>query len=1107
MGFPAESLAKPKDKTDAAAVGLSQTNTIYHHYCENKQTKGVNSVRTGVVFVLTAVLVCPPAWAADYEVPVSGTLAKAIAAANANTDGDTYEIEIAGSSADSGTVRKSASITGDSTARLSGSLTFTGTGVKSALDNLSFTAGSGTAVTNGTLGFGEAQDLTVNNVSFSQRTGGYYGGAFANLGNTEINGSSFTGNRGNLGGAVYTTSKTLTVNNTSFSDNSASDNGGAVNNWGTLSISGSSFERNRSGGSYGGAVYTKGKTTITDTVFSANTAAEGGAVYAYDGKADLTVADSRFIGNYTSVNQQGTSNYGGAIYGNGKINVSQTLFEGNHATEAGAVKIGRTGSESVFTGSEFKENYAEIRDGGAIVHSGGKLTVGQTSFTGNKSLAGSGGAILTESTLNITGNSRFLGNTAARGGGAIQAIYGANVTVDGASFDNNGTQSGNGGAVNASSVTPLSVSNASFVQNYTGKGHGGAIYASGTTFIDNASFSRNRTDNGYGGALYASGETVLQNVVFDGNTAIYGGAVISSDNLTIGGNSSFTGNKAEAGGALFAEGKLTLDTSEGDILFSGNTATNINEGGADVYLNNKETAVVIEGDANTLSMDGGFAGVGSIDKNGANTLIFDQNADNRLFVGDFTQTAGTTLVYADNFFGGKNTVAEGSVLHFADNAAVNNLRLQTGGRLDLRRTGPFAANTVTITDLISDGSAVVVLQTDGTDADLLKITGSADGMITLDVRAAGSNPTKKEIEVVNTEEASGNAEFKLAGGKVDIGAHEYGLTHGEDANWYLETEGELTKTAKSVETMPALHLSIVNAGMNELRKRLGDLRSGNPDAPAGVWVRGYGKRLRVHERTGARLNMLGMEGGIDAAAELFGGRTYLGVMGGYLSANDIRVFQSGAPDAKGHTKTPVAGLYATWLPHNSPWFVDLTARHFWVHTDLDNLSGGNRTNGYDIKRGFWAFTAETGRLFDFDAPRVLNAGSSLITFEPKIELRYVHGEAKDFTTDNGEIGSIDSTSSLVSRFNLQTSYLPEGRTSNWKLFLELGLYNEWIGRTKVKFADTRLTTSDLSGLGFEASLGFNAAVAEDAYCYGAVTLEAGEAYTSYQLNAGLRVSF
>lgn len=66
---------------------------------------------------------------------------------------------------------------------------------------------------------------------------------------------------------------------------------------------------------------------------------------------------------------------------------------------------------------------------------------------------------------------------------------------------------------------------------------------------------------------------------------------------------------------------------------------------------------------------------------------------------------------------------------------------------------------------------------------------------------------------------------------MDIGAHRYGLTHGEDANWYLKTEGELTQTAKSVRLMPALHLSIVNAGMNELRKRLGDLRSGSRTRP------------------------------------------------------------------------------------------------------------------------------------------------------------------------------------------------------------------------------------------------------------------------------------
>ena len=64
-----------------------------------------------------------------------------------------------------------------------------------------------------------------------------------------------------------------------------------------------------------------------------------------------------------------------------------------------------------------------------------------------------------------------------------------------------------------------------------------------------------------------------------------------------------------------------------------------------------------------------------------------------------------------------------------------------------------------------------------------------------------------------------------------------------------------------------------------------------------------------------------------------------------------------------------------------------------------------------------------------------------------------------------------------------------------------------MGCTKIKFADTHLTTSDVSGLGIYTTLGFNASITEDAYCYGAVTLEAGEAYTSYQVNAGLRVSF
>lgn len=377
-------------------------------------------------------------------------------------------------------------------------------------------------------------------------------------------------------------------------------------------------------------------------------------------------------------------------------------------------------------------------------------------------------------------------------------------------------------------------------------------------------------------------------------------------------------------------------------------------------------------------------------------------------------------------------------MHFARSVRFGNLNLEKNGRLDLRSLGAFSPNTLTVENLISDGTAVVGLQTDGTVSDLLRVTGSATGNITLDIDAVGTNPTRQKIEVVNVEEAVSDAEFELSGNKLDIGAYEYDLIREADTNWYLETAGDLTKTAKSVEGVPSLHLSIVNAGMNELRKRLGDLHGDNPNAPAGVWVRGYGKHLRVHEKTGARMDLLGMEGGIDVMSELFGGRTYFGAMGGYLSSDNIRVFQAAPSDARGHTKTPVAGLYATWIQNDTDWFVDLTARHFWVHTDLDNIFSNDGINAYDIKRNFWAFSAETGRPFEWNAPDFINVGSSVISVEPKFELRYVRGGAKNFCTDNGETGRVNNTHSMVTKLNVQTSYLPEGAKSAWKLLSSWG---------------------------------------------------------------------
>lgn len=981
---------------------------------------------TVIVSILTAVLTSSAAFAADYEIPANGTLADAIKSANANPDNDTYDIKISGSSADNGTIRKSTSITGDETAELSGTLSFSGTGISSVLKDLTFSSGSTQAILNGTMGSGNAQNLVIDNVTFEQRKLYGFGGSIQNIGNLTIqNNSLFTQNKGDYGGAIYHGANTLTINGSKFSENTATSSGGAVNNTGTLFVTGSTFEKNYSV-YYGGAIETSGNTDIKGTTFSDNHASEGGAIRMTGKKGSLNISGSSFINNYTSFNSQGVSDYGGAINSVGKLNISDTQFQNNRSTEGGAIKISNSSSEVLINGSRFTGNYAAVRNGGAIDQSNGTLTVNNTIFSQNH-----------------TDNAQ-----------------------------------GNGGAIHTSSDAKLTVNGTSFLENYADKGNGGA--------------------------LQTEGETILKNITASGNHALIGGAIMNMGSLTITGGSSFNNNQAETGGAVYTQNKLLLNTTDGNIIFSGNKALDSSKGGADIYTTQN---VSIEGSGNILSMDGGFAGKGLISKTGNNTLIFTENADNTLFKGDFSQSAGSTHIYADNFFGGINTVSDSSILHFDRSAQVNNLNLKTGGRLDLRRTGAFVPNTLTVADLISDGTAVVALQTDGTVSDLLKITGSATGNIILDIDAVGTNPTKQAIEVVDIADAVDKADFKLSGEKLDIGAHEYNLVREEDTNWYLKTEGNLTKTAQAVEGLPSLHLSIVNAGLNELRKRMGDLRSSNPNTPAGTWIRGYGKHLRVHEKTGAKLNLLGMEGGFDIMTEMLGGRTYFGVMGGYLSSDDIRVLQTNSSDAKGHSKTPVAGLYATWLHDDTKWFADFTARHYWVHTDLDNILSNDKTNGYDIKRNFWAFSAETGRLFETPAPDIINTGKSRISIEPKLELRYVRGDAKNFTTQNGNKGHIDTTNSLVTRLNLQTSYLPNGAESNWKFFVELGLYNEWLGKTKIKYADVDLTTSDLSGLGFETSLGFNANLSEDSYWYGALTFEAGKAYTSYQFNTGLRVTF
>lgn len=267
-----------------------------------------------------------------------------------------------------------------------------------------------------------------------------------------IKGTFSKNSAANLGGAVSLMSWGLegtrgqTTISATFEKNSSEGNGGAVyseNN--DLTVSSSSFTGNTAV-NYGGALYlTDTSATIEDSVFGSedpelgsNSGSMGGAIYT-DGK--LEISNTNFIGNSATT-------YGGAIAGTidgkGDVSLSNGIFSKNQAGSGGAIALWSNGdvdepsaSSLAIDGTTFDGNTAD-RKGGAIAFlqnhtSGGQLvqaTIANATFTGNK--AGlTGGALQLEYADATISGSTFTGNSATENGGAVYVADDASLALAG----------------------------------------------------------------------------------------------------------------------------------------------------------------------------------------------------------------------------------------------------------------------------------------------------------------------------------------------------------------------------------------------------------------------------------------------------------------------------------------------------------------------------------------------------------------------------------------------------------------------------------------------------------------------------------------------------
>ena len=175
--------------------------------------------------------------------------------------------------------------------------------------------------------------------------------SIGSLATVTMNGMTIAHGSGTNGGGI-SNAGTLTFDNGAFTGNIASNSGGAIYSSGTLRLDTISFSGNGSE-SFGGAIYNAGSGTVTvaDSTFSGNRSSLGGAMAG----GTLSVVNSTFSGNFAVDN-------GGAINSSGTLTVTNSTFSGNSTDSAGGAIYTSTGSttanNSIFTG-----NFA-ITDGG-----------------------------------------------------------------------------------------------------------------------------------------------------------------------------------------------------------------------------------------------------------------------------------------------------------------------------------------------------------------------------------------------------------------------------------------------------------------------------------------------------------------------------------------------------------------------------------------------------------------------------------------------------------------------------------------------------------------------------------------------------------------------
>lgn len=289
--------------------------------------------------------------------------------------------------------------------------------------------------------------------------------------------STLTSNKAVNGGAIYANGGTVYINNVIFNTNSATLGGAVYNDTNSKNLTLDNVIFNNNTATNGSAIYNLGSATVTDAVFSDNSAnyiynAQGGQL-TITSNSDYTLQNSNttdsVITNNGSLNLTSAANHsltvadvitgqGGAVNTRGNVIFDNLVSDSTVNVNSGILTINGDSSDSyaldsvglnIASGTTVNLNNHNINSGNIVVADNSSFIINNTNdITISSRLAGAttgSGTIIKDGTgkVSLTGandNSEFVGNLSIFNGTvsfektADNSFFGANahVTVNGA---------------------------------------------------------------------------------------------------------------------------------------------------------------------------------------------------------------------------------------------------------------------------------------------------------------------------------------------------------------------------------------------------------------------------------------------------------------------------------------------------------------------------------------------------------------------------------------------------------------------------------------------------------------------------------------------------